>query len=224
VPISETFPGTIVHTVRRGDTVGNLATLYNSSIQAIIDANGLDSSALIIVGQGLVIPVRLAAPSTSTPTATPLVLVVTATAVSGGGPVAPGEEVYVVRPRWLFDSHAPTRRQLRYPVNGIVNANRIQVGQSLRVPAPGGVIVLPSPTAVVALPATATSVPGATAAPVTAVPPTPVPGQPTTYLVRPGDNLFRISLRFNVTMASLIRLNGIVNPNLIYIGQVLTIP
>jgi hypothetical protein len=46
----------------------------------------------------------------------------------------------------------------------------------------------------------------------------------TTYLVQPGDNLFRISLRFGRTMTQIANANGIVNYNLIYAGQVLIIP
>jgi LysM repeat protein len=45
-----------------------------------------------------------------------------------------------------------------------------------------------------------------------------------TYLVQPGDNLYRISLRFGVTMRALQEVNGIVNVNLLYAGQVLVIP
>jgi putative chitinase len=42
--------------------------------------------------------------------------------------------------------------------------------------------------------------------------------------VRPGDNLFRIALRFGTTIQAIARANGIVNPRLIYVGQVLWIP
>ncbi len=45
-----------------------------------------------------------------------------------------------------------------------------------------------------------------------------------TYVVQPGDNLFRISLRFGVTVAALQQANTIANPNLIFVGQVLQIP
>jgi LysM repeat protein len=78
-------------------------------------------------------------------------------------------------------------------LNGIANANRIIAGQRLNVPAPA-----PS------------------------VPPHP-PAGVTHYTVQPGDNLFRISLRFGVSMHSLIVNNHIWNPNLIYAGQVLRI-
>ena len=45
-----------------------------------------------------------------------------------------------------------------------------------------------------------------------------------TYVVQPGDNLFRISLRFGVSLDALARANNIFNPNSIYVGQVLCIP
>ena len=46
----------------------------------------------------------------------------------------------------------------------------------------------------------------------------------TTYVVQPGDNLFRIGLKFGVSAQDIARVNGIVNPNVIYVGQSLIIP
>jgi len=46
----------------------------------------------------------------------------------------------------------------------------------------------------------------------------------TVHVVQPGENLFRISLRYGVPMASIVQANGITNPNLIFVGQQLTIP
>lgn len=43
------------------------------------------------------------------------------------------------------------------------------------------------------------------------------------YLVRPGDNLFRIALRFGTTVPALVVLNGLPNANLIYSGMTLCI-
>lgn len=45
-----------------------------------------------------------------------------------------------------------------------------------------------------------------------------------TYVVKPGDNLFRIALNHGLTTQQLAQANGIVNPAYIYAGQVLTIP
>jgi len=50
------------------------------------------------------------------------------------------------------------------------------------------------------------------------------PATGTTYVVQPGDNLFRIALRYNLSYTYLAQYNGIANPAHIYVGQVLRIP
>ncbi len=54
-------------------------------------------------------------------------------------------------------------------------------------------------------------------------------GQPPTgdeilYTVQPGDNLFRIALRYNMNYLYLASYNGIANPHQIRVGQVIRIP
>ena len=46
----------------------------------------------------------------------------------------------------------------------------------------------------------------------------------TVHVVAPGDNLYRISLRYGTTIGAIQAANGIANPNLIYVGQRLNIP
>ena len=206
---AEVFLNTIIHTVQRGDTVGRLAVLYNSTTQAIIDANSLNEDALIFVGQGLIIPVRLPAPASVTPSPTPEVIVITATPNigTGGGGVVAGT-VYIVQPGdtlFRIAARFNTTVAVLSQLNGIANPNRIQAGQQLLISAAntGGPVVQP---------------------PANVVTPVPPVSQPLTYVVRPGDNLYRISLRFNVSMASLVAANNIVNVNRIFAGQVLNIP
>lgn len=196
-PVNSDLPGTVFHTVRSGDTVGQLATLYGSTTPAIIQANGLNQSAFIRVGQVLAIPVRVPNPATATPTPTSaVVIIVTAT------PAAPdtgGNLVYVVRPgdtlfriAVRFNTTVTTLAR----ANGITNPNIIRIGQRLNIPTAGGSVPTPPP------------------------PPT----GPTNYVVQPGDTLFRIAVRFRVTVSRLIQANGIVDPNLIFVGQTLVIP
>jgi LysM repeat protein len=52
---------------------------------------------------------------------------------------------------------------------------------------------------------------------------TPVPTQ-TTYRVRPGDTLSSIAVKFATTTKAIQQLNGIKNPSLIRVGQLLKIP
>jgi LysM repeat protein len=202
------FPGRIVHIVRAGDTVGNLATLYGSSIDAIIAANNLPDSALIKVGQGLVIPVHLLSPATSTPTPTPLT---PATAVPGGGGTPPAGNVYIIqrgdtlgRIAVRFNTTVATLAQL----NGITNPNTIYAGQRLIIPVAGqdGSVGVPQQPP-----------PAPTAAP-------SAPAEPKSYVVQPGDTLFKIAVRNHVTIAAIAQANGIRNTNLVYVGQRLIIP
>jgi LysM repeat protein len=44
------------------------------------------------------------------------------------------------------------------------------------------------------------------------------------HIVQPGDTLSSIAWRFGTTVWALAQLNGIWNPNLIYVGQTLMIP
>lgn len=44
------------------------------------------------------------------------------------------------------------------------------------------------------------------------------------YIVQPGDNLFRIGLKFNMSWTVIAARNGITNPNAIFPGQRLIIP
>jgi len=52
----------------------------------------------------------------------------------------------------------------------------------------------------------------------------PLPTHPADYLVQLGDTLSLIAQRFGTTVETIAQANGIVNPNLIIVGQSLTIP
>lgn len=92
--------------------------------------------------------------------------------------------------------------------NGITNPALIYVGQRLIIPG----------TAVTPVPTTAPETPVATTTT------TPQPTSNTTYVVQPGDTLFKIAVRNNTTVAVLTSLNNLSSPNFIYSGQVLLLP
>jgi LysM repeat protein len=52
----------------------------------------------------------------------------------------------------------------------------------------------------------------------------PISSGPCAYTVVAGDNLFRIAINHNVTLDQLVQTNGIVNQNIIMVGDVLQIP
>ena len=90
--------------------------------------------------------------------------------------------------------------------NVLPNPNLLRPGQQLLIPqgAP-----------------TATPAPSRTRVPPTVTPPAPCG---TRYYVRPGDTLSRIALMFGTTVRAIMDANGLVNPNYIYVGQILWIP
>ncbi len=114
-------------------------------------------------------------------------------------PTTGGEQVHVVQAgENLF------RIALRYgttveaiaQANGITNPALIYVGQKLVIPA--------STNASATQPATT--------------------GGETIYTVQPGDNLFRIALKYNMSYLYLAQYNGITNPNFLIVGQQIRIP
>ncbi len=190
------FNDTVMYTVVAGDTVWDISRRYDSSVNAIIQVNGLNQNGFLRIGQALVVPVRR--DFQQPPTLTPV-----PTQSSGtGGPVDTGAGTYViVRGDTLtaiaarFNSTVTTLAQ----INNILNPNLIYPGQVLRVP--GGMAPAPTP---------ATPVPG--------------PGGTLTHVVQPSENLFRIGLMYNVRWDVLAYANGIWNPNYVFPGQVLVIP
>jgi len=88
--------------------------------------------------------------------------------------------------------------------NNIINPNLIFVGQSLTIPTDDDGV----------------SPPPSTPAPT----PPPAGGDATTYTVQPGDNLYRIAVRFGVSVTAIIEANNLLNPGLIIVGQTLQIP
>jgi len=54
--------------------------------------------------------------------------------------------------------------------------------------------------------------------------PTPSPQTESTYIVQLGDNLFRIGLKFGISWVQIAEANGLVNPNVITVGDELKIP
>lgn len=226
------FPYLFTYTVQRGDTVGQLATRFGSTIEAIIIANQLGGDARIFETQELSIPVKVLPPPTLPPTetpipsSTPLPTLTPVAPVASETPIivepvtaqqdtvqviAPQVTTYIVRYGDTLSSiavrHQLTTRELAR-FNNIVNPNLVYVGQVLQIPVPGSITPVP-PTA----PPTSTT-----------LPPTPIPQQQQLYQVVRGDNLYRISIRFNVPLALLIQVNGIANPTRIFVGQILIIP
>jgi LysM repeat protein len=123
------------HTVKPGDTVWDLAQKYKTSVTAIVKANGLTSSALIHVGDHLIIP-----GATSSAAATPANSSTKVTTPGGSTESTTASSRYTVKSGDTLSSIATKFRSTVSKIsgaNGIDDPSRIRVGQVLTIP--GGV-------------------------------------------------------------------------------------
>lgn len=130
-----------------------------------------------------------------------------------GVPPSSGCQRYKVRPGDTLSGIA-----LRFGVsinsivqaNNLVNPHRIYAGQVLCIPGGSPPVAVP---------------PIHQPQPPVAVPPIAPPEHcQALYVVRRGDTLAKIGVRYGVSVWALVQANNIPNPNLIYPGQVLCIP
>ncbi|MHA3947840.1 LysM peptidoglycan-binding domain-containing protein [Cellulomonas bogoriensis] len=129
-------PGsTSTHTVTHGDTVSALANRYGTTTRAIVEANNLNSAALIRVGQRLTIPATGATPARSSAPATPAT-------TTNAHTVTHGDTVSA-----LANRYGTTTRAI-VEANNLNSAALIRVGQRLTIPATGATgAPAPAPTA-----------------------------------------------------------------------------
>lgn len=224
-PTPSETPTPIVHTVQYGETLSEIAILYDSSVATIREANSLTPAERIFPDQSLIIPVQsvgaAAAESVSTPTATSTAtLTPTPTATDTSTPTDTPTPTATSTPT---ATPTPTAAPIQYAVqfgdtlgsiaerfgttagalaqlNGILNPSRIIPGQVLRIPAVSAADSGELEAQAILDSATQT------------------------YIVRAGDTLFRVAERFGIDVAELANANSIINDNLIYPGQVLVIP
>jgi polysaccharide biosynthesis protein PslG len=136
---------------------------------------------------------------------------------SAGGThtVAAGETLY----RIAFNNG--TTVDILAQLNNISNPAQIYTGQVLKLPTADNLIaIIPTATEEPQTP----SDPEATAEPDSELLTTDSVGAEGSYVVQPGDTLFRIASSNNTTMAVLQTLNNMANVNLIFAGQSLILP
>jgi lysozyme len=115
------WPGSVVppastYTVQRGDTLSGIAARFNTTWQTLAQLNNIANPRHIYPGQVLVLPVGAGGPHVPPPI------------VGGRYIVQPGDTMYRIGARFGVNIWDIAR------ANGILNLNRIFVGQSLIIP------------------------------------------------------------------------------------------
>jgi LysM repeat protein len=134
-PSATSTPEPVIHVVRSGDSLLQIARTYGVTTQALLQANNLSDPNRIIVGQRLIVPVS----ATATATAIPSTLKPTITATTAGAldatPV-PEQRTDVVLPGDSLArvaSRNGTTVQNLINLNNLANPDLIVVGQRLIV-------------------------------------------------------------------------------------------
>lgn len=173
-PTPEEIQNVIYYTVRRGDTLSKIATIYGVTVGEIVAQNNIANPNLIYPGE--VLKITTSDKTNTEPTST------TTTYYT----VKRGDNLYRIARRYGTTINSIVQ------LNNIVNPNVIYPGQRFLIRRD----VRPNDI-------------HATGA--------------TFYRVGRGDNLTYIANRYHTTVANIVRLNNIQNPNLIFPGQILRI-
>lgn len=211
------------HIVAYGETLYSIARKYGVTPQALANANGITTQSWVYAGQQLTIPgdnTQAAAPAPA-PQASP------------GG-------MYTVR---AGDTLYGLARQFGVSVDAIAQANNIPpngflyTGWQLKIPGAAASGNSPSPTdaqnnAPANAPADSAQNTNAATDNQNNSAETNAPANPgnispntgaSSYIVQPGDTLFRIAVKHGITIQAIVIVNNL-SSQLVYAGQRLTIP
>ncbi|WP_461240051.1 LysM peptidoglycan-binding domain-containing protein [Paucilactobacillus sp. N302-9] len=181
---------TATYTVKSGDTLSAIANSHSTSVSALTSLNKISNPNKIYVGQVL----KLKAASTSSTTTKPTTTTSTTSSSSASYTVKSGDTLSAIANK-LGTSVANLVK-----VNNISNANLIMVGQVLKT--------------------TSTSVSSAKTVQITTSTKTTSNTKSAgSYTVKSGDSLSSIAAKYGTSYSTLASINGIANPNKIYVGQ-----
>ena len=186
------------YTVKSGDTLWGIAKKHSSSVSAIAKANGTKNTSYIRIGQKLTIP-----PAALRPQRPPLVVPrrsstpAKTTSTGSRHVVRSGETLSSIAKKYNTSTSAIQKS------NSLSNPNLIYVGQVLTIGGSGSKATSSS--------SKASSTPAKTTS------------TGSRHVVRSGETLSSIAKKYNTSTSAIQKSNSLSNPNLIYVGQVLTI-
>ncbi|GFH40448.1 LysM peptidoglycan-binding domain-containing protein [Lactococcus insecticola] len=185
------------YTVKSGDSLWAIAQKYHTTVANLATINKLSNASMIFVGQKI---------ETSNVTTTPSTPV-TPTPAAPSAPAATAT-TYIVKSGDTLGAIAQRHGVSVASIvqnSGLSNPNLIFVGQKLIIKAGSATPTTPSPSPAAPAPVA----PSQTAA--------------VYHTVKSGETLGAIAQKYGVSVAVIVKNTGLSNPNLIFVGQKLTI-
>ena len=206
------------YTVQPGDTLGGIGDklgLAGGALQdwiaRVVKLNSLASADALTAGQKLQVPGALTAGAGTAQAASSLPAPPLATLTYT---VQPGDTLAAIGSRFgVADADLQGWLASVVTVNGLDTADRLSVGQQLRLPGVAG----------------ASAAAAASTAPAT--PPPPAPGASVAYTIQAGDTISSIGAKLGISgdrlaswVEQVLRLSGLASTDLLHEGQVIQIP
>ncbi len=169
LPNNSSELGTTTIVIQNGDTLSEIAIMYNTTVARLVELNSISNPNLIFAGETIIVPTNAVNQTQD-------------------------DTIYIVK---KGDTLTSIARKFNTTVNQILNNNNIPnpnlifVGQRLIIQK--NIIEITNDTSHLL------------------------------YRVRRGDTLYAISRRYGTSIANIVRLNKISNPNLIFPGELLRI-
>lgn len=238
--------GTIIHIVAPGDTLFNIAQLYNVDFNLLAALNGIADPESLFPEQALIIPptnvpaeptqetTETSNLATESPTPLPSeTLLPTNTVTATTTPVtlssetpSPTEESQLsANPQIVHRVETgqtlfQISQQYSIPLETLAEANAIDDTSQLSI---GQELVIPSgdEETLILIP---TETPADEESLLALATPTTIADEPTSHVISAGETLYQISLNYGVSLESLASANNILDTNQVVVGQELQIP
>ena len=247
-PVSQRLQDYIVYIVQRGDTLYSIAGRFDTTVAAIMDANGLVDPHFIWVGQRLIVPSECelihvvqrgeTMYSIAKRYGTTVADILVASGLSNPDLIWVGQQLIIpvcatptptTVPTASTPSPTPTSTASS-PAPEPTPTQSPQTPTPTFTPTPTASTPTPMPTST---PSSLTLTPGPTSTPSSLTPtatptPTPTPS-PTwscevTHVVQRGETVSSIARYYGTTVSVIVAANGLVDPDFVWVGQRLVIP
>lgn len=200
-----------MHTVRRGQTVSGIARKYGVTVRAILQANNMNRSTVLQIGQKLHIPGSAGVAKASEKA--------TVTFVSNDEPKSSASRngTYVVKSGdnvWSIAKRFKVSEDAVLQANNLPRRHTLRVGQKLTIPG------LRTETATASKQEKTLQTASAPSSTTTI----PKGASCMLYVVKPGDSAWSVAKRHGVDTATLLSANGLEKNHVLRVGQKLSVP